>query len=606
MSRLQTTLLVVLTAAVVLGMALPAGAVVEPAEGADQTAQQSAGQTISVGAGQQLSTVLAVTGEEVRTEAAAAGFEQQLNKTAATQKGELIAERATALAERATELRDRYDELTAALRDGDIDGVEYAQRIASLTTQVTAVETGVTRVTERAATVPDAERQALNITATDLGQIADEAAPLSGQTPDAVLSQFTGEVDGEIEITVNAVLEIEVTNENGDQSTQIERPRDRDGDNEDRNNDSSRGYALNQSDALAIATDALSEPSQGAWVLTSISADDSAYELEFVFQGPGDGEAEVAVDGQTGTVFEFEESIEAPGEDEGDDGENNNDKQLAIQVTDGDPGPGAEITLTVTRNGEPVSGVTVELEENVVGTTGENGSLTLTLPGGEADIKAADGEAEGESEDEDEDENDESENENSGEERPLGATADIENGTVTVSVLLGNDPLENATVTANQESIGATGPDGTVSFSLPDQDELEIKIEYNDREAELEYELENGQKENEQQEGQPGNSEDTERLTLEVTEGEPAPGAEVTLAVTENEEPASNASVELNGNAVGSTDSDGSITLTLPDTDAEIKLTDGEAEGEVEFEFENEDEETENEDTEDEETENED
>lgn len=606
MSRPQSTLLVVLTAAVTVGMVLPAGVVAGPAGTADQTAQQSAGQTVSVGTGQQLSTVLVVTGQEVRTEAAAAGFEQQFNQTTATQKGEAVAERAAALAERATELRDRYDELTAALRDGDIDGTEYAQRVASLAAQVKAVETGVTRVTDRAAMVPGAERQALNITAADLGEIVDEVSPFSGQTADAVLSQFTGEVDGEIEITVNETLEIEVTNENGDRSKQIERPRPGDGDNDtsDRDgddDDSNQEYALNQSDALAIATDTLSAPTQGAWVLTSASADDGAYELEFVLQGPGDGEAEVAVDGRTGTVFELEESIEAPGEDEDaeNDGEDDGDDRLAIQITDGEPGPGAEITLTVTRSGEPVSGATVELEERVVGTTGENGRLTLTLPADGADIEATDGEAEGElefefaedeSEDRDEDDDD-------GEESPLGATADIENGTVTVSVLLGNEPLENATVTANEEAVGPTGPDGTVSFPLPDQDDLEIKIEYNDREAELEYKLEDereqtGQDGDEQKEnGQPDDNGDAERLTLEVTEGEPAPGAEITLTATQNGEPASNATVELNDSTVGSTDSDGSVTLTLPSADAEITVTDGDAEGELEFEFENEDEE---------------
>jgi len=492
MSRLQTALVVALTAAVAVGMAIPAGAAVGPTSSAEQVDDNSPGQTVSAAVGQQLSTVLSLTGAEVRSEAADAGFEQRFNQSNATERGEAVADRAVVLSERATELRTEYETLTEAIQAGEIDGVTYAQEVASLAAAASTVETSLDRLTERAATLPAAERRALNVTDADLAAVSEELGALSGQTAAAILSQFTGTVGGEIEIGTDNGLEIEVENEDGERSTQFERPRDGDG-----------SFELNQSTALANAKDALSEPATGAWVLTSSSADDGVYEFEFEFNGPGEGEAEVAVDGQTGTVFELEESTEAAEDDEDED---EDDERLAIELIEGEPAPGGNVTLLVTGGGQPVSGATVELGDAVVGTTGPDGTVALTLPADEAEIEVTDGEREGELEFEFADDE---------EDVSLGATADIENGTVTVSVVLGDEPIEGALVTANDAAVGTTGPDGTVSFPLPDDDELDIEVEHGDGEAELEYEFEDEDDEEDEEDEEDEDSEENEETERE-------------------------------------------------------------------------------------------
>jgi hypothetical protein len=549
MSRLKTTAVLVLMAAVAAGMVLPAAAM---SGTADQTGEQRT-ESVDIEVGQQLSTVASATTDEVRSEADQAGFEQRFNETSSTERAEAIAQRADELETTATELRAEYDELTESYRNGEIDGSTFAQRIASLTTKANAVEGNTQQLADYAAQLPDAEQRAFDITEDDFDRITDPVSPISTRTTSAILAQYTAESAGEIEIERENGIALEVTSEDGEQSRQFERPRDGSG-----------SYELNQSEALSIATDALSEQ-DGEWVLTSASADDGAYEFEFELHGAGEGEAEVAVDGETGTMFELEESLEAGDDDE-------DDERLAIRVTDGEPAPGEEVTLTVTASGEPVSDATVELDEETVGTTGENGTITVTLPADEeAKIEVTAGEREGELEFEFEDEDEEGE---------LGATADIDNGTVTVSVLLDGEPVEGASVVANEEPVGLTGEDGTASFSLPAGEELEIDIEYQDLEAELEYELEAEDDEESEDEGR--------ELDVSVTDGEPAPGEEVTLTVTADGEVVDGATVELDGEVVGETGAEGTITVTLPTEDAEIDVTDGNAEGELEFEFEDE------------------
>jgi len=471
MQRRQTAALAALTLAVVAGMILPAGAFVG-STGAPQSQTGQGSATVSAGVGPQLSTVVSTTTQEVRSEAEQAGFAQRFEQANATERAEILAERAENLSERATTIRADYDAATEVFRDDDIDATAYVQRLATLTARADSVASSVDRLANRADRIPDAERRALDLTDAEIAAISDPLEPLSSRTAGTILSQFTGESHGEIEIEVDGGVSLEVSSEDGERSRQFERPED---DNET--------YRINQSAALAVATSALSDV-DGEWVLTSASTDDGTYEFEFDLHGAAEGEAEVAVDGSSGDVFELEESIES---EEADDDEREVD-DLAIRVVEGEPGAGENVTLLVTAAGEPVDGAAVELNEEAVGQTDANGTISLTFPQETATIKATDGEAEGELEFEFEDEEER-------EERSLGATADIENGTVSVSVFLDGQPLEGATITANDAVVGTTDANGTASFSLPAGDELDITVEYQDLEAELEYEFEDDEEE---------------------------------------------------------------------------------------------------------------
>lgn len=62
--------------------------------------------------------------------------------------------------------------------------------------------------------------------------------------------------------------------------------------------------------------------------------------------------------------------------------------------------------------------------------------------------------------------------------------------TTTVQVRAGAGPVSGATVTVNDEPVGQTGADGTVSFSVPaSSDELEVVVTHGEAEVELSVEL---------------------------------------------------------------------------------------------------------------------
>ncbi|ERH08549.1 MAG: hypothetical protein J07HX64_00290 [halophilic archaeon J07HX64] len=680
-SQLRSVLVIALVVAVAVGVtAAPAasaglagaGGIVNDQAAQDQStvgAQESADGGVSVGVGAQLSMAMTATTDEIRTAADTAGFEQRVSQSDVTERANVVADRAAELDDRAAELRADYDDSTVAFETGEIDASAYAQEIASLTSEATATATAVEGLNETAATLQAPERQALGITAEDFDATLEQISPLLGETPKSILSQYIGEIDGEIQVSADGGVEI-TTSTNGDTTRQLAQPRDNE----------SGSYNISQAEALDTATSALSEQ-DGEWVLTSTTTADGAYEFEFVYNGTGTGEASVSVDGKTGAVFELEESLEfddGGDENEDDENENNEDNEssldvevavdngsatitaflsnstieganvtvngefvgttdangtisynvtadtedleikiehngseaeiqydlgngdednneneleyLTILVTDGVPASGVNVTLQVLGDGEPVANATVEIEEEVVGTTGANGTLDVTLPD-EEDIKitaslgGADGELEFEFEDEDAD----------GE---LGATVDIDNGTVAVNVALGGEPLEGANVTANGDFVGTTSADGTLSFDLLSGDKLEIEIEFGELEADLQYDLgadedeenEDDEEDDEQEDGDGPNG----PLSGEVAVDNGT--AAVTVSVGESPVPVEGANVTVNGAFVGTTDADGTISFDVSEntTKLDVLVEYEGAELELEYEFEeNEDEEDE-------------
>lgn len=110
----------------------------------------------------------------------------------------------------------------------------------------------------------------------------------------------------------------------------------------------------------------------------------------------------------------------------------------------------------------------------------------------------------------------------------------------------------------------------------------EIEVEQGDNEAEIEREGE---------------------IYLELR-GNISQSNEATLIATSEGEPVANATVEVNGEEVGTTDSNGELMITIPDLrEFEIEVETEELEGSIEVEIETEESETEEAEREDEETE---
>ncbi len=153
----------------------------------------------------------------------------------------------------------------------------------------------------------------------------------------------------------------------------------------------------------------------------------------------------------------------------------------------------------------------------------------------------------------------------------------------TVQVTQDGEPVENATVTVNEDVTVTTDANGTASVSVPaDAEEFELEAEteegsaYGEAEAELEFEL--GESESEDGDD---DSDDSEVELGAVLEGSLAPGENATVVATDGEgEAIEDATVAVDGEVVGETNADGELTFVVPDDvslDTEVTVTsDGE------------------------------
>ncbi|MGB9964454.1 DUF4382 domain-containing protein [Halobacterium sp. CBA1126] len=148
----------------------------------------------------------------------------------------------------------------------------------------------------------------------------------------------------------------------------------------------------------------------------------------------------------------------------------------------------------------------------------------------------------------------------------------------TVRVTQDGEPVENATVTVNEDVEVTTDANGTATVSVPaDAEEFELEAEteegsaYGEGEAELEFEL-----------GESEEDDDSDEAELGVTlESGLAAGENATVVVTDGEgDVVGDATVAVDGEVVGETNADGELTFAVPadaSLDTEVTVTaDGE------------------------------
>ncbi len=231
---------------------------------------------------------------------------------------------------------------------------------------------------------------------------------------------------------------------------------------------------------------------------------------------------------------------------------------LTLQVIDGEVVPGEEITVLVTLKGNPVAGAQVEVDDDDVGETDEDGLISFTVPyDDELDIEARRGELRGKLE------------------IRIGNTLTLEvidgevvpGEEITVLVTLKGNPVAGAQVEVDDDEIGETNEDGLISFTVPDDDELDVEARRGELRGKLEIKI--------------GNT-----LTLEVIDGEVVPGEEITVLVTLNGNPVAGARVEVDDDDVGETDGDGLISFTVPyDDELDIEAVWGELKGDLDIDL---------------------
>ena len=248
--------------------------------------------------------------------------------------------------------------------------------------------------------------------------------------------------------------------------------------------------------------------------------------------------------------------------------------ELTIEVIEGivAQGQSIEVQVTlVTLQGVtiPIPGAEVEVKEVGVFTTNEDGRTpSFTVPyDDELEIKAEKGELKGELE---------IDLEKGFEKAEL--TIQVVEGKVrpgekvTALVTFQGNPVEGALVKVEDVGAFITGDDGRISFTVPYDDELEIKAEKGELKGELEIDLEEEFEEAE--------------LTIQIVEGEVTPGEKVTALVTFQGNPVEGALVKVEDVGAFITGDDGRISFTVPyDDELEIKAEKGELKGELEIEL---------------------
>lgn len=74
----------------------------------------------------------------------------------------------------------------------------------------------------------------------------------------------------------------------------------------------------------------------------------------------------------------------------------------------------------------------------------------------------------------------------------IDARATLDNGTVTVTVVDAGEPVRNVTVVSDDETVGVTDENGTVTFQTTADEDLELELVGSDFEAELTYVIQDG------------------------------------------------------------------------------------------------------------------
>src|SRR6056297_1232867 len=136
----QDRIIACLLAVLVVFAGVPATASATLGGSAAQAAQtsnttqdaQPTNSTVNVTVGQQLSTVISATSDDVQSEVEATGFELEYENRSDEARAEVVAERGDELRDRADAIRDEYENVTESYEAGDLTKSEYAQRIATL------------------------------------------------------------------------------------------------------------------------------------------------------------------------------------------------------------------------------------------------------------------------------------------------------------------------------------------------------------------------------------------------------------------------------------------------------------------------------------------
>ncbi|WP_135533944.1 transglutaminaseTgpA domain-containing protein [Halostella pelagica] len=278
-----------------------------------------------------------------------------------------------------------------------------------------------------------------------------------------------------------------------------------------------------------------------------------------------------AIENQTGNGEEYPHDVETgPNEtyEPSDESISNAGPPYNIDL-DRTPAPGRDVTVTVEKGGTPVEGVVVSFNDDEIGVTDSSGEVTGTVPyEGELEVSVrprgdgyafAAGPSAGPGKS--------SEPTTVGNWVPTTSTAQEENGsrtydvdtavdfevrgtatpgaTVDLYVRAGGEPMRNATVRVDGRAVGETDVGGIAAVAIPEDAGGRITVAAERGTVSGETEIELGE------------------LSVSV-DGLAVAGRNATATVTVDDQPVSNATVYVDGDAVGTTDANGELSVSLP------------------------------------------
>jgi len=488
---------------------------------------------VDVSTGTQLSTVLSTTENEVGSAVSQSVFDSRFAAANESERAALVVERSAVLAAQAEEVADDYRNATAAYRNGTIDRSTYAQRLATVNSRATTIESNVAHLRIQASNVSELALATAGFNESGFEAAASELETASGAAPDALHRLYTGRSSGSavVEAVDGNGVSVRVQSD-GSEHISVQQ-----------STDDEATFTVSQADALSTARGALPEYN---WTLTGSNVDEDAglYEFSFALSSANrTGEAGVGVDGSSGALSTLDAGTEPRTDGDGGGNETDDDadtEPLVLVVADGKPRPNATITLEARQGGTPVADVPVFVDGNSVGTAGADGRITVTLGAEETTVTAERGDSEAELEFEFEETDDPIEG--------LDVAATLDDGTVTVSITYQSEAVPGAQVSANGETAGTTGPDGEVSFGFDESGELGLTVTRGELEVERTYIVENGTLvEGPASEEGPTDNETVSDLSLSLVDGRALPGATVTVEVTVDGAAAAGVQVSVDG-----------------------------------------------------------
>ncbi|MFB6254695.1 MAG: hypothetical protein ABEI06_08800 [Halobacteriaceae archaeon] len=494
-----------MTVILVIATILPVAALPIMNEG-DQSRTQS---NINANVGQQISTVISVASSNIQSVIEQTEFMTILGSVNPSERAEVIADRAEKLQAEAHEIIESYREAIEKYKTGEITKNELARRIAVLNANAKDLLHRVRKLRKMAQNVSQLALKVAGFNSTAFNRTVSKLDRLTGKGPNALLEQFLGNTDGAVTLqTENGITIIE--KDDGEFTKEIER-----------SGDNTTNLSITQTKALEIARNALKNVS-ATWQLveSDIKFEEGQYTFAFSLRNKTvTGEAEVVVDGSSGTIVELEEEIEFRATEEDKDTEDEEDEEdekneteekedantatLNILIANGTVTPNTTITIKILANGTPVSNVTVLVNDTVIGKTDGNGTISLQLPTDDVEITAIKGDTKVELDLEfEEREEDEVLNK-------LNVTATLQNKTVTLVLSYNGSAIQGAKVYWKNRLVGTTDQNGTISFSINNEtDEIELKIVKGELEVERTYSVNNGTLTGGEEENQENETED--------------------------------------------------------------------------------------------------